>query len=56
MSTAQEIIAEWGPLLIVARLREFLDDEQLSRVLTTLDSVCHVCWNENKGCQCWNDE
>lgn len=61
---AQKTIHEWGPFLtgggettlFVARLREFLTDEQIARVLQTIDHTCTVCWNDDDGCQCWNDE
>ena len=33
-----------------------LTDEQIVMVLQVLESVCHECWDDDLGCQCWNDE
>ena len=29
---------------------------QIVAVLETLDGVCHHCFDDDSGCQCWNDE
>jgi len=42
--------------LFVDRLRiQDIDDSTIMFVLLALDSVCHECFDNNAGCQCWND-
>jgi len=44
-------------VLFVARLRALgLDDVQLSGVLLAMETTCGSCFDDDTGCQCWNDE
>lgn len=44
------------PVRFISDLRVFLTDEQVKQVLQAIDETCHHCWDDEAGCQCWNDE
>lgn len=42
---------------LVERFRKLgLTDFQIAGVLKIIDNTCHHCWDNERGCQCWNDE
>jgi hypothetical protein len=46
-----------GDVLFVSNLRESgFDDTAIEKVLSVLSVVCHYCFNNDVGCQCWNDD
>jgi hypothetical protein len=60
--TAEEKIHEWvdeygygKEPLFIQRLREYLSDDQIARVLIVLEHTCRECWNADIECQCSNE-
>jgi len=47
---------EYGNTLLLRRLQEILDNNQLARVLSVLENICPHCWDGDADCQCRNDE
>jgi hypothetical protein len=41
---------------LVGRLRRWLPDAGVVRVLEALADTCHHCYDAPAGCQCWNDD
>jgi len=52
--------AEWGFVcdpLVVERLRELgMDDDMIAAVIEIVDDTCPHCWDNHRGCHCWDDE
>jgi hypothetical protein len=46
----------WSDVLFIRRLQARLSHEQVVMVLSTIDHICKYCWDDDAGCQCWNDE
>ncbi len=43
--------------VLFQKLKEIpLNHEEIWCVLEILDNTCHNCWNDERGCQCNNDE
>lgn len=43
--------------LIVTKLRDAgYRPDQMLEILTIISGTCKHCWDEERGCQCWNDE
>ena len=43
-------------LFIQRLVTEGFDDEQILKVIGVVDRTCMICYDGDKGCQCWNDE
>lgn len=42
--------------LFVKRLRNFLTELQIRRLLFEMDEVCNNCWDSDSECKCWDDD
>lgn len=43
-------------VLLIEKLEEFLNDEDVVKVVKILDNICCQCFNRFKPCHCDNDE
>ena len=44
-------------ILFIKKLKEAkFEDNQIEDILNILESTCRHCWDNEHGCQCWNDE
>jgi len=44
-------------ILFIRKLKQAkFRDSEIEDILTIIDSVCRHCWDNEYGCQCWNDD
>lgn len=64
--TTEERIAAWtrentlggthrAELLLVTRLRDVIPYDMIPDVLQVIGTTCRHCYDDDEGCQCWND-
>ncbi len=43
-------------VLFIERLKASgFSEEQIVKIIDVMEGICHECWDNDKGCHCWDD-